>query len=60
MACARLGLAARGEGRPNEHMKAVGDGIARLYQRRHAIRFLRFVHEPPTLRFFQGRFEPIA
>lgn len=41
-------------------MKAVGDGIARLYQRRHAIRFLRFVHEPPTLRFFQGRFEPIA
>ena len=44
----------------NEHMKAVADGIARLYQRRHEIRGLRFVHEPPTLRFFQGRFEPIA
>ena len=44
----------------NEHMKAVADGIARLYQRRHEIRGLRFVQEPPTLRFFQGRFEPIA
>lgn len=44
----------------NEHMRAVADGIARLYQRRHEIKGLRFVYEPPALRFFQGRFEPLA
>jgi tyrosine phenol-lyase len=44
----------------NDHMKAVADGIARLYERRHEIKGLRFVYEPPTLRFFQGRFEPLA
>lgn len=43
----------------NEHMRAVADGIARLYQRRHEIKGLRFVYEPPALRFFQGRFEPM-
>jgi tyrosine phenol-lyase len=43
----------------NDHMKAVADGIARLYERRHEIKGLRFVYEPPALRFFQGRFEPI-
>jgi tyrosine phenol-lyase len=44
----------------NEHMRAVADGIARLYQRRHEIKGLKFVYEPPALRFFQGRFEPLA
>ncbi len=44
----------------NEHMRAVADGIARLYQRRHEIKGLKFVYEPPALRFFQGRFEPIG
>ncbi len=43
----------------NDHMNAVADGIARLYQRRHEITGLRFVYEPPALRFFQGRFEPL-
>ena len=43
----------------NDHMRAVADGIIRLYKRRERIRGLRFVHEPPYLRFFQGRFEPI-
>ncbi|MCC7144365.1 MAG: tryptophanase [Candidatus Eisenbacteria bacterium] len=43
----------------NAHMLAVADGIARLYQRRTAITGLRFVYEPPALRFFQGRFEPL-
>ncbi|MDL1949590.1 tryptophanase, partial [Acidobacteria bacterium ACD] len=43
-----------------DHMNAVADGIARLYARRHEIKGLRFVYEPPALRFFQGRFEPIA
>ena len=44
----------------NEHMRAVADGIARLYQRRHEIKGLKFVYEPPALRFFQGRFEPLS
>lgn len=43
----------------NEHMKAVADGIIRLYRRREQIRGLKFVYEPPTLRFFQGRFAPV-
>jgi tyrosine phenol-lyase len=44
----------------NDHMRAVADGIARLYKRRNEIKGLKFVYEPPALRFFQGRFEPIA
>ncbi|MEP0773932.1 MAG: tryptophanase [Acidobacteriota bacterium] len=43
----------------NDHMRAVAEGIIRLYQRRHDIRGLRFVYEPAKLRFFQGRFEPL-
>ena len=43
----------------NDHMRTVADGIARLYERRREIKGLRFVYEPPTLRFFQGRFEPV-
>ena len=40
-----------------DHMRAVADGIIRLYERRDEIRGLRFVYEPEKLRFFQGRFE---
>ena len=40
-----------------DHMRAVADGIIRLYERRDDIRGLRFVYEPEKLRFFQGRFE---
>jgi tyrosine phenol-lyase len=43
----------------DDHLRAVADGIVRLYQRRHEIGGLKFVYEPPALRFFQGRFEPI-
>ena len=42
-----------------DHMRAVADGIIRLYERRDEIRGLRFVYEPEKLRFFQGRFEPV-
>jgi tyrosine phenol-lyase len=42
-----------------DHMRAVADGIVRLYERRDEIRGLRFVYEPEKLRFFQGRFEPM-
>jgi tyrosine phenol-lyase len=43
----------------NDHLQAVAEGIIRLYERRTEIRGLRFVYEPPMLRFFQGRFETL-
>jgi tyrosine phenol-lyase len=43
----------------NDHMRAVADGIIRLYARRETIGGLRFTYEPPQLRFFQGRFAPV-
>jgi tyrosine phenol-lyase len=43
----------------NDHMRAVAEGIIRLYQRRDEIRGLRFVYEPAQLRFFQARFERV-
>lgn len=53
----RLTLARRVYSR--DHLDAVADGIIRVFQRRDGVRGLRFVYEPPTLRFFQGRFAPI-
>ena len=43
----------------DDHLRAVADGIIRLWQRRNQISGLRFVYEPRDLRFFQGRFEPL-
>ncbi|MHB1192457.1 MAG: tryptophanase [Longimicrobiales bacterium] len=43
----------------NDHMRAVADGIIRLWEKRESIKGLRFVYEPAKLRFFQGRFEPL-
>lgn len=43
----------------NDHMRAVAEGIIRLWEKRDTIKGLRFVYEPEKLRFFQGRFEPI-
>jgi tyrosine phenol-lyase len=43
----------------NDHMKAVAEGIIRLYERRDEIKGLKFVYEPAKLRFFQGRFESL-
>ncbi len=43
----------------NDHMRAVAEGIIRLYERRQEIRGLKFVYEPEKLRFFQGRFESL-
>jgi tyrosine phenol-lyase len=42
-----------------DHLKAVADGIIRLYDKRNTIKGLRFTYEPEQLRFFQGRFEEI-
>lgn len=44
----------------DDHLRAVAEGIIRLHQRRESIRGLRFTYEPPELRFFQGRFEPLG
>ena len=44
----------------NDHMRAVAEGIARVYQRREKIRGLEFVYEPEKLRFFQGRFQDVG
>lgn len=43
----------------NDHMRAIADGVKRLWARRDRITGLRFVYEPAYLRFFQARFEPI-
>lgn len=41
------------------HMDFVADAVVRCYQNRADIRGLRMVYEPPALRFFQARFEPV-
>ena len=41
----------------NDHMRAIAEGIRRVYERRESIKGLKFVYEPEKLRFFQGRFE---
>ncbi|MBW2367375.1 MAG: tyrosine phenol-lyase, partial [Deltaproteobacteria bacterium] len=41
------------------HMDYAIEGINRLYEKREKISGLKWVYEPPVLRFFQGRFKPI-
>jgi tyrosine phenol-lyase len=43
----------------NDHMRAVADGIIRVWEKRESLRGLGFVYEPGKLRFFQGRFEAL-
>ena len=43
----------------NLHMDVVAESCIALYEGREAIRGLKMVYEPPELRFFQARFEPI-
>ena len=40
-------------------MRAVAEGVIRVWERRDEIQGLKFVYEPKKLRFFQGRFEPL-
>jgi tyrosine phenol-lyase len=42
-----------------QHLAYVAEVVADLYVRRNQIRGLRMTYEPPTLRFFQARFEPV-
>lgn len=41
------------------HLDFVAEAIINTYNRRHEIKGLKFVYEPPVLRFFTGRFEHI-
>lgn len=43
----------------NDHMRAVAEGIIRVWEKRETVKGLRFVYEPEKLRFFQGRFESL-
>ncbi len=44
----------------DRHMDVVSWSVINLFQQRDQIRGLRMVYEPPTLRFFTSRFEPVA
>ncbi|MCH8612144.1 tyrosine phenol-lyase [Arsenicicoccus dermatophilus] len=43
----------------NAHMDVVADAVIKVWERRESITGLKFVYEPPTLRFFTSRFEPL-
>ena len=43
----------------DRHLDVVAEAVIELYRRRDEIRGLRFVYEPPSLRFFTARFEPL-
>ncbi|HEY5387953.1 MAG TPA: tyrosine phenol-lyase, partial [Thermoleophilia bacterium] len=42
------------------HMDVVAESVADVYDERESVTGLRMVYEPPQLRFFQARFEPLA
>jgi tyrosine phenol-lyase len=44
----------------DRHMDVVADSVIHLYQHRDDIRGLRMTYEPPSLRFFTARFEPVG
>jgi tyrosine phenol-lyase len=43
----------------DRHLDVVAEAVIELYHERESIRGLRFVYEPPSLRFFTARFEPL-
>ncbi|WP_096189339.1 tyrosine phenol-lyase [Evansella halocellulosilytica] len=44
----------------NNHMDVVADSVIHLYEKREQITGLEMTYEPPTLRFFNARFKPLA
>ncbi|MFH1331466.1 MAG: tryptophanase [Actinomycetota bacterium] len=42
------------------HMDVTAESVAAVYAERAKVGSLRFTYEPPDLRFFQARFEPIV
>jgi len=43
----------------DRHMDVVAESVINLFARREEIRGLRMTYEPPALRFFNARFEPL-
>ncbi len=43
----------------NAHMGVVADALINIYKRREKIRGFKFVYEPPRLRHFLAKFQPI-
>jgi tryptophanase len=43
----------------DRHLSVVGEAISRVYERREHIRGVNIVYEPPVLRHFLARFEPV-
>ncbi len=41
------------------HLDVVAEAVKECYKNRNNVKGLRFVYEPPVLRFFTARFEPI-
>ncbi len=41
------------------HMDVVAESVVEVYEHRDDVHGLRFTYEPPELRFFQARFEPV-
>lgn len=44
----------------NNHMDVVADSVISLYEKKDLISGLKMTYEPPTLRFFNARFEPLS
>lgn len=41
------------------HMDVVAEGVIKVFRHREELKGLRMTYEPPTLRFFTARFEPL-
>jgi tyrosine phenol-lyase len=41
-------------------MDVVAESVVSVYEDRESITGLQFTYEPPELRFFQARFEPLS
>ncbi|NKZ07464.1 tyrosine phenol-lyase [Actinomadura latina] len=44
----------------DRHLDVVADSVQRLYAHRDSVGGLRMTYEPPALRFFTARFEPLS
>jgi tryptophanase len=43
----------------DRHMEVVAEGLSRVYQKREEVKGLKIIYEPPALRHFLARMEPV-